>query len=120
MITLKDGPAAGVYDVRRAPLYLRAVIGPRGKKDVLDQLDDVPTEKESIHIYRRVKDVEVCVVFICGGSRRGSSSGPRPIADYQHIPGDGEKVRETGAWREWVAQTCGVTVDSETGQIVSE
>ena len=53
LLILSDGPAEGHYETQRAPLFLRAVVPTRGKKDVLDQLDDVPGEGERVSVYRR-------------------------------------------------------------------
>ncbi len=52
MIKLVDGPAAGTYMVKRAPLYLRAVVNDKGGTDALDMPSDTPTDLESIHVYQ--------------------------------------------------------------------
>lgn len=103
MITLRDGPAKGTYMVKRAPLYLRAVMnksGRTGGNDVLDQPDDEPAEAEAVHVYRRVG--EAGHVHINTANRR--ARGFYAMATYEHLPEvDGEALRETGAWRNWVA-----------------
>ena len=49
MMKLLDGPAAGTYMCKRAPLYLRAVVNDKGGTDALDMPSDTPTDLESIH-----------------------------------------------------------------------
>ena len=104
MIILKGGPADGAYAVQRAPLWLRGVVTPSGKTDVLDQLDDEPKPKERVSVYRRTTEADqVGVVFICGRGR--GSSGPSVSAEYEHLAGvDGELFRDTEAWRAWVME----------------
>jgi len=41
MMKLLDGPAAGTYMCKRAPLYLRAVVNDKGGTDVLDMPSEV-------------------------------------------------------------------------------
>jgi hypothetical protein len=101
---LVDGPAEGVYAVRRAPLYLRAVVGPRARKDVLDGLDDEPEPKERIHVYQRVGEVSQIHIK---GSR--SVSGFYVMAEYRHMADvDGEQLRETKAWRAWCREAASI------------
>ena len=104
MIILNDGPAQGAYSVSRAPLFLRAVVSPAGKTDVLDQLDDEPRPREKISVYRRTSTPDqVGIMFICGRGR--SESGPSVSAQYEHLPDvDAEQFRATTAWRTWVSQ----------------
>lgn len=98
MSTLIDGPAAGAYSVARAPHYLRAVVGPSGRKDLLDQLEDVPAEGETVHVYEAVS--EVTRAFVCG--RSGGLGGEREWATYRHRADvDGGLLRDTDAWRAW-------------------
>lgn len=57
MIKFVDGPAAGqTLMVRRAPLFLRAVISEASEWDALDQLTDLPTPVETCHVYVRVRE----------------------------------------------------------------
>ena len=99
MIRLIDGPAAGVYAVRRAPSFLRAVVGPDRQLDVLDQLDDRPEPGEKVHVYRLREDGPRGAVQICGP--RGVS-GRYAIGEYVHLADvDGEQLRRRGDWREW-------------------
>lgn len=96
MIKLLDGPVAGTYMVKRAPVFLRAVVARDGKKDVLDQLDDEPSEDETIHVYELIG--ESGWVHINMG-RKGS--GFYATGDYRHVPMDGEAVRPAIEWRAW-------------------
>lgn len=78
--------------LQRAPFYLRVVIGPRGKVDALDQLEDEPGPRETIHVYYRVSEP----IFAC--VRRGCYL----LADYRHAAGvNGERFRDSDAWRTW-------------------
>lgn len=103
MMTLKGGPAAGVYAVRRAPYWLRAVTSRAGKGDVLDQLDDQPRSGERVHVYRRVG--ETGWVNVCG---RGKGAGRYVIAEYEYLADvDGEALRGTDAWHRWCRERGG-------------
>ena len=103
MIELLDGPAQGVFNVRRAPFLLRAVLKPDGSTDVLDQLDDIPERDETLHVYYEVSlGQNVGVTYVCSRGRGQGGSGPYASAHYRHIPGvEGEAVRQTSHWREW-------------------
>ena len=104
MIKLDGGPADGAYAVGRAPLWLRAVVSPSGKTDVLDQLEDEPKPRESISVYRRTTIADqVGFVRFCGRGRgRGFAS---VSAEYEHLPEvDGGAFRETEAWQTWVLE----------------
>lgn len=103
MIQLLDGPAEGTYMVRRAPLYLRAVIDASlGEKDVLDQLTDVPKATEIVHVSKRVGGtMSVHLNFGAGRKARGRT-GFYATGEYKHIPGiDGEPLRHQAAWEQW-------------------
>jgi hypothetical protein len=99
MATFLDGPAAGAsLALRRAPIFLRVVIGPRGKVDALDQLDDEPNANESVHVYR--KRVDGPRGHVCG--RPG---GCFELGEYRYLPdAPGEELRAKAAWRTWVEQ----------------
>ena len=97
MINLHGGPAEGSYAVKRAPLYLRAVVAHDGYTDVLDQLTDQPRLRERVSVYRRVGEAGTVHVRMSG---RGS--GFYAMAEYEHMPEvDGEALRDNAAWREW-------------------
>jgi hypothetical protein len=104
-----DGPAAGVVlDLRRAPLFLRAVCGPGGEPwDALDQLDDRPTPAEVVHVYRREGEPSHLHLLI-RGARSGRRSGYYTVARYRYVepqpPAD--QVRDTAIWRAWCEQAA--------------
>jgi hypothetical protein len=118
MLTLKDGPVAGTYLVKRAPLFLRAVIDARtNEKDVLDQLEDTPKESEDVFVYER--QGEAGVVHLLMSPR--SKSGWYALAEYKlRDEIDGRLVRSNESWRAWVVgqgQARGLKVDKATGVI---
>lgn len=117
MLRLLDGPAEGSYAVKRAPLYLRAVVDEgTGKADVLDQLHDTPRPTERVHVYKLQGEagyVRVCFT----GPRHGEGYA---TGDYLQVADvDGEQFRETAAWREWVIQQTRAPVNPQTGEIVN-
>ena len=95
---LIGGPAEGTYGVRRAPVYLRAVVDRvTGEADVLDQLSDKASKDEDVHVYQLAS--EVGTVHLNRGSK---GSGFYVMADYIHRPDvDGEPLRDNAAWQEW-------------------
>lgn len=98
MITLLNGPAAGSYAGQRAPYFLRAVVNEAGDKDILDALDDTPGAGETVSVYRQFDYKGT--VHINGTYFKGFV----PSATYHHMPEvDGQELRETTAWRAWVA-----------------
>lgn len=113
MIELVNGPAAGAYAVKRAPLYLRAVLDTvTGAKDVLDKLDDTPGDDEEVCVYKR--DGEVGAVHLNFG-RRGAT-GFYATGRYHWLADVvGAEVCDTMAWRKWVAGRLPGGVDLETG-----
>jgi hypothetical protein len=55
MSLILDGPAGGsLVETRRAPPFLRVVVGVSGQACALDQLDDRPTPGQQVHVYVRV------------------------------------------------------------------
>lgn len=115
MISLTDGPAEGAYAVKRAPAYLRAVLNIlTGEKDVLDQLDDTPGDNEEVCVYKL--EGQAGVVHLNRGKGR---SGFYATGTYHHVEDvRGVDVRDTMAWRRWVAdQLPELTVDLETGAV---
>jgi hypothetical protein len=102
MIKFLDGPAAGtILQLKRAPLYLRVVIDPRGTVDALDQLDDTPETKEAVWVYRLVAPANWYHLH-CGG-RRPNGSGFYQQAEYRlHAEQPTDAVlRRTEAWQTW-------------------
>jgi hypothetical protein len=87
MVSFELGPATG------------QVLGPRGKVDALDQLDDEPDPSEALHAY-------VCtesrgMVHLNMGRKKGS--GFYAMATYRVIaeqPADAE-MRDRDRWRAW-------------------
>lgn len=104
MVTFLDGPAMGAnLMLRRAPLLLRVTLDAsgRGHVDALDLLGDEPLDTETIHVYRRHS---YSGSFHIRASRR-AGSGCFQMAEYVHVPDvDGERLRDTVAWREWCEQ----------------
>ena len=99
MVTLSDGPCKGYYFVRRAPLFLRAVLDKMGETDVLDQLDDTPKASESVHIYER--EGEAGWMHVRG---RGFS-GFYACATYHHLPDVvGQELRDNLTWQDWATK----------------
>lgn len=103
MITLTGGPGEGAYAVKRAPLYLRAVVAADGATDVLDQLTDTPRRGERVSVYRRTTEAGTVHLNMSGRSRR--ATGFYALATYEHMPEvDGEALRDNEAWRAWCEQ----------------
>lgn len=83
--------------IKRAPQYLRGVVSPSGKLDVLDQLEDVPAPREKVYVYERVGGWSSYHVRMTG---RGS--GFYVVAEYGYREDvDGEQLRDTEAWQAW-------------------
>ncbi len=104
MIKLVDGPAEGAYAVKRAPLYLRAILNTNtGEKDVLDQLDDRPDDFEEMWVYKLEGEAgRVHLNF--GSGRGGQRTGFYATGDYHHVPdAPTAELRDTEAWRRWCA-----------------
>ncbi len=102
MIQLLDGPCAGDYLVKRAPMFLRAVLDPRtGEKDLLDLVDDKPKQKEKIYVYQ----LEGRAGWIHLKMTSRSQSGYYALGKYKYLPDiDGELVRDTAAWQAWATK----------------
>jgi hypothetical protein len=110
-VHLVDGPAADArLALHRAPVYLRVVIDREsGAIDALDQLDDTPRDGEAVHVYQADPstlfalrgDIIVCVRGEHGGLTRAATAQ----GEYHHLADvDGEQLRGTKAWREWVLE----------------
>lgn len=98
MIQLIGGPAAGAYAVKRAPILLRAVTGPKGN-DVLDQIGDEPADDEDIHVYLLQPGTEGTVHLNTG---RKKGSGFYATGIYHYLAEiDGAPFRSQEAWRTW-------------------
>ena len=118
MLTLKDGPVAGTYSVKRAPLFLRGVINRRtNEKDVLDALDDEPKVLEDVFVYQRQGEASTVHLLMSPRSR----SGFYVTAKYTlRDDVDGLTVRTTATWRDWVASQIKEPVNHETGVIETD
>lgn len=93
--------------VQRAPLFLRAVVAEDGTKDVLDQLEDTPSSSERVSVYRRRGEAGHVHLNFGGSNRR---TGFYASAEYQHLSDvDGERLRDNGAWHDWVYEQPEVT-----------
>lgn len=97
-VIVPAGPTAGTYGVRRAPVYLRAVVGSvTGEADVLDQLTDTPSKGEDVSVYQLASAVGTVHL-----NRGRKGSGFYVMADYVHRPDvDGEAMRANETWSEW-------------------
>ena len=96
MITLIDGPVAGTYLVKRAPLFLRAVEDSvSGEKDVLDQLDDEPKATEKVFVYKL--QGEASWVHLNFGGGKG---GFYAMGKYKYLE-EGEALRGTEEWQRY-------------------
>ena len=101
VIQFVNGPACGTtLDLKRAPLLLRVVIGPKGV-DALDQLDDEPQADEQIHVYRLVGNVGRGIA--CSRGRRGGGCMSYLVARYVlHDPQPTDAAaRDRESWRTW-------------------
>ena len=123
MLSLVDGPCKGTFMVKRAPVFLRAVIKKEldgsGETDVLDQPEDTPAADESVFVYQRFGGTGW--VHIDGKGIHGTYV----IATYKLMPeADGQALRDNDKWQVWArarikASTQGSTVD-QAGNIVKK
>lgn len=116
MIKLVDGPAAGAYAVKRAPLYLRATVDAgTGVRDVLDQLTDSPSESEDVVVYKLEGEAGMIHLNFGGTALR---TGFYVTGNYYHVaPAPVIELRDTEAWRRWCAAQVPDDVDPETGSM---
>lgn len=102
MITrILDGPAVGQeFVLRRAPVMLRVVHGPRGW-DALDQPEDSPADNETVYVYRMEGEATVIHVSIRGAGRKNAgyyASGHYRLLNEQPHP---MHTRTNAAWAAW-------------------
>ena len=110
MVELKDGPCKGSFMVKRAPVYLRAVINEKGETDLLDQIEDTPGQKEKVHVYKMEGNPGTVHLFARGKNGK-SLSGWYAMAIYNHMPEvDGEQLRDNPKWQEWATNQLKVEV----------
>lgn len=99
---LTDGPAEGTYLVKRAPVYLRAVVS-GAKKDVLDLMEDAPTAQEEVYVYKLRPGTAGHMHINFGSTRRGT--GFYASGAYWWLPEvDGEALRDNAIWQSWVLE----------------
>ncbi len=97
MLNLIDGPCMGIFMVKRAPKYLRAVVNTKGKTDVLDQIEDTPGEDEIVYVYRL--EGSNGIVHIHG---KPSVCGWYALGQYHWMPEvNGQELRDNTAWQKW-------------------
>lgn len=111
MTKFLDGPAVGEgLMLKRAPLFLRAVKGPSGKWDALDQLTDTPSADETIVVYRLVNGPWTVHLNMgrkgCGWYQGGEY---HVVAEQ---PSDAE-MRTTAAWQTWCRAAVGQAVAAD-------
>lgn len=109
-----DGPAAGTrLLLGRAPLFLRAVRDRNGKWDALDQLSDEPKIDEEIVVYRlKGQPCRIHAQLTINGRRvcQWYEGGNYEVVANQ--PPD-DVLRETAAYRTWVATQVGGIVHED-------
>ena len=100
VISLIDGPCAGTYMVKRAPMFLRAVINLKQEKDVLDQVADYPHEDEVVHVYKLESGAGQVHLHMSPRSK----SGWYALGNYRYLPDvQGEQLRDNTAWQAWAS-----------------
>jgi len=100
MLNLIDGPCKGTYLAKRAPVFLRAVKGKdnAGNTDVLDQVEDTPSNAESVYVYHLQGEAGWIHLKMSPRSRSGSYA----LGEYKYLPDvDGEALRDNTAWQGW-------------------
>lgn len=109
MITLHDGPAKGTFMTKRAPLFLRAVVGGRGGNDVLDLLTDQPSAGETVFVYRRRGGTTVVHINM---GRKGS--GFYSTGDYEQWTGavDVAVLLDAVRWQRWASEQAPDVLDA--------
>ena len=101
MVEFMDGPCKTDLMLKNAPMFLRAVVDDKGKIDALDQVTDMPAPDEKVYVYRREGGFTQVHLHLSPRSQ----SGWYVMAKYRYLPDvDGEQVRETDAWRAWLAE----------------
>ncbi len=101
MAKFTDGPAGGFgVLLRRAPLYLRAVLTPAAW-DGLDQLADEPRAGEEVVAYRRTTAKQS--IHVCTRGSRSPLGGWYQEADYAVVEPqpDAGSLWSTEGWRAW-------------------
>lgn len=105
MIRFTDGPAADKsLSLKRAPLLLRVVFGPRGAVDALDQLNDTPNPNERIVVYRAITKPTQYHILARGKGGK-ALTGWWARCEYAVLPDDQQPddvtARNMDLWRAW-------------------
>lgn len=101
MTTFENGPAHDAkLMLRRSPYFLRVTYD-GNKYDALDQLDDTPNPDETIYLYRITGLPGWCHVRAEKGGGGTYSMGTYAYVSPQP---DDAILRDTEAWRKWVAE----------------
>jgi len=105
MTTFLDGEAKDQkMELRRCPLLLRVTIGPDGKFDALDELDDAPEDNERIIVYRRMEKPLPIHVLHSGGRGQWLK-----LARYRLSPAQPAEfqARDQESWQQWCREQTG-------------
>lgn len=106
MTSFFDGPAKDrLLTLQRSPVFLRVTVE-GDKLDALDQLEDEPTEREQLHVYRRIGEAGRAMVDGCDPKTHKRFGYMCTIAAYRYFktqPSD-EIMRDTDSWRAWCAE----------------
>jgi hypothetical protein len=117
MNTFIDGPAEGkTLRFERAPKYLRAVIDPDGKVDVLNEPSDEPRPDEAIFAYVAVRNRGTA--HINSRDARGrNTSGWTAMVEYRFIPDqpDDATLRDRALWCAWTEDRHAKGLDGGPG-----
>ena len=108
MLRLIDGPVKGVFMCRRAPIFLRAVIGVDAHMDCLDQIGDSPDVGETVYVYESIDGIKhnPSMIHVNARSKGGRNvSGYYAAAEYKWIEdAPGERLRQDSEWAAWVVE----------------
>lgn len=115
MTKFVDGPAEGVtLRLKYAPLYLRAVRGPMGNWDALDQALDRPEPNETVVVYRRRGEPYAIHVLRMVKGRRECGWYQGAYYELNPVQPDEAVLRDGRAWNAWCAQQAQAPSTSST------
>jgi hypothetical protein len=104
--TFKDGPAEGLkLLLRRAPIFIRAVVDEGGEMDVLDDPGDATRPGEVPYTYRRLN--KPFTFFVSERGPRGNRTGGQFVgADYalHEIQPDRGTMTDNARWQKWCVE----------------
>src|SRR4051812_7013019 len=97
-----DGPLAGVaLQLRRSPVFLRAVLNANGEADALDPVGDEPLADDRVAAYRRASFGGAYFLdWTEKGRRRGGRFAIATYAVVAEQPPD-EVMRDRAQWQRW-------------------